>query len=184
MVIADTERRQLLESFGSAPAVLGATLRAFPRKMWVYKNSTNPQSIHDIVWQLAHNEVTEYIYCRRFIADSDPSPLAIDLPGIPGNLECFYQNIKEAMGIIRALRLATYRFLKTSPESAWHFPIQLPSHVRLTLHQWLQIRERDIPDQVQKMDRIYIAWLGTNVKAPRTSARTNTSSVRIPAEAI
>jgi hypothetical protein len=177
------ERRQLLESFGCGPTMLSVALRAFPRKMWVYKDSTNTESIHDIVWQLADNEIIEYIYCLRFVTDSGASPFVIDSSGLSGNLGHFYHNIKEALGIIRALRLATYHFLKMLRESAWDFPVDLPTHGRLTLHQWLQIRERNIPDHIQKLNQIYVAWIEAKFKIAWDSAPPYTGSTRVRAKA-
>jgi hypothetical protein len=177
------ERRQLLESFGWAPATLAAALRAFPRKMWVYKDSANAQNIHDIVWELADNEAIEFIYCRRFIADCSPTAAAMDSLGLPGRLGYFYQNIKEAMAIIRALRPATYRFLKTLPDTAWDSPIEIPTYGKLTLHEWLQIQERCIPEHIEKMHQIYVAWLDAKAKGALAAAPPNSSAIRLLANA-
>lgn len=177
------ERRQLLESFAWAPATLAAALRAFPRKMWVYKDSKNARSIHDIVWELADNEAIEFIYCRRFIGDCSPTPGVVDSLGSPGRLGYFYQNIKEAMAIIRALRPATYRFLKTLPDTAWDSPIEIPTYGRLTLYEWLQIRERCIPEHIEKMHQIHVAWLDAKLKGALAAAPPSTSAIGILASA-
>jgi hypothetical protein len=155
-----TVRRHLFESFGSVPTRLGATLRAFPRK-WIYKDSVSSQSIHNLVWQFADDEVVEYIYCRRFVGDLGPSPLALDSSGLPRSPEYFYQNIKEAMRIIRALRLAAYRFIGTLPDRVWDSTIELPTHGKVTLSDWLHIRDRYASGQIQKMSQIYVAWLAS-----------------------
>jgi hypothetical protein len=154
-------RRQLFESFGSVPTTMGATLRAFPRKMWVYKDSASSQSIHNLVWQFADDEVIEYIYCRRFAGNLGPSPLALASSGLPRSPEYFYQNIKDAMRIIRGLRLAAYRFIGTLPEHAWDSVIELPTHGKVTLSDWLQIRDCYASLQIQKMNQIYVTWLAT-----------------------
>lgn len=174
------ERRQLLESFGWAPATLSAALRTFPRRMWVYKVSKNAGSIHDIVWQLADNEVIEFIYCRRFIADRRPT---LGVVGSSDSLGYFYQNIKEAMAIIRALRSATYRFLQTLPEMAWDSAIELPTYGTLTLHQWLKFQERCIPEHVGKMHQIYVAWLDDQAKSASAAFGPNKGSIRVSAGA-
>ncbi|HWO30650.1 MAG TPA: hypothetical protein VNO32_17790 [Candidatus Acidoferrum sp.] len=154
-------RRHLFESFGSAPTRLGVTLRAFPRKMWIYKDSASSQSIHDLVWQFADDEVIEYIYCRRFAGDLGASPLALDASGIASSPEYFYQNTKEAMRIIRALRLAAYRFIGTLPHHVWDSAIELPTYGKVALSDWLQLRDRYASGQIQKMSQIYGAWLAT-----------------------
>ena len=177
------ERRRLLESFGWAPATLAGALRAFPRRMWVYKDPKNAESIHDIVWELADNEAIEFIYCRRFIADCSPRQTAANSLSLPGRPGYFYQNIKEAMAIIRALRPATYRFLKTLPDAAWDSPIEIPTYGKLTLDEWLQIQERCIPEHIEKMHQIYVAWLDAKAKGALAAAPTNTSAIRILANA-
>jgi hypothetical protein len=151
--------------------------------MWVYKDSANAQNIHDIVWELADNEAIEFIYCRRFIADCSPTAAAMDSLGLPGRLGYFYQNIKEAMAIIRALRPATYRFLKTLPDTAWDSPIEIPTYGKLTLHEWLQIQERCIPEHIEKMHQIYVAWLDAKAKGALAAAPPNSSAIRLLANA-
>ena len=179
MNFLSAERRQLLESFGCAPAALGAALRVFPRKMWVYKPSPSTHSIHDMIWHLADNEAVEFINCRSLIADSGPSLLALDSMGLPAKLGYFYQNIKEALGIIRALRPATYRLLKTIPDATWDSPIQIPTYGKLTLHEWLQIQETCIPEHIEKMHQVYVAWLDAKAKDALAAAPPNTSAIRI-----
>ena len=62
-------RRQQLESFGRAPALLSVALRQFPKKMWLYKPSADRWSIHEIILHLADSEASGYVRCRRFIAE-------------------------------------------------------------------------------------------------------------------
>lgn len=154
-------RRQLFESFGSLPTTLGATLRTFPRKMWIYKDSGSSQSIHNLVWQFADDEVIEYVNCRRFAGHLGLSPLALASSEVPRSPEYFYQNIKDAMRIIRGLRLAAYGFIGTLPEHVWDSAIELPTHGHVTLSDWLQIRDSYASGQIQKMGQIYITWLAT-----------------------
>lgn len=47
------ERREKLESFGHAPALLSAALRQFPKKKWLYKISQDRWSIHETILYLA-----------------------------------------------------------------------------------------------------------------------------------
>ncbi len=63
------DRRQKVESFGRAPALLSAALRQFPKKMWLYKPSADRWSIHEIILHLADSEASAYMHCRRFIAE-------------------------------------------------------------------------------------------------------------------
>ena len=62
-------RRQKLESFGRAPALLSAALRQFPKKMWIYKPANERWSIHEIILHLADSEASAYVRCRAYIAE-------------------------------------------------------------------------------------------------------------------
>jgi hypothetical protein len=52
-VMTREERREKLESFGHAPALLSAALRQFPKKKWLYKISQDRWSIHETILYLA-----------------------------------------------------------------------------------------------------------------------------------
>lgn len=131
-------------------------LRQFPRKMWLHKKAPDQRSIHETIWQLADNEVTEYVNCRRFVTGSPPA--GIDPCGCCDNLGYFYQDVKQALGIIRSLRRATYHFLKQLPEDAWSNTTELPNHGPLSLAEWLEIRESYFPEQIQQMGKAYSEW--------------------------
>lgn len=153
------ERRRVLESFGSAPATLEDALRRFPRKMWLYKASSDQPSIHDTVWYLADSEAMEYVACRRLIADPDSSAPGHDSAAWSRGLGYFYQDVKAALDIIRTLRRVTYCLLKTLPENAWNCSADFPMQGRLSLDEWLAMRENHFPDYIQRMERIHSEWM-------------------------
>jgi hypothetical protein len=145
--------------------MLGAALRHFPRKMWLYKESPDQQCIHDTVLYLADSEVIEYVSCRRLIAEPGSSTPGIDLELWCRGLGYFYQDIREAMDVIRILRRVTYRLLKVLPEIAWTYTADLPIHGRLSLGEWLEIRENHYPEHIQRMERIYSGWIESAARA-------------------
>ncbi len=153
------ERRRVLESFGSAPATLEGVLRRFPRKMWLYKASPDQPSIHDTVWYLADSEAMAYVSCRRLIADPDSSAPGHDSAAWSRGLGYFYQDVKAALDIIRTLRRVTYCLLKTLPENAWNCSADFPMQGRLSLDEWLAMRENHFPDYIQRMERIHSEWM-------------------------
>jgi DinB family protein len=166
----NSERRRALESFGNGAVLLTAALRRFPRKMWLYKKSQDSRSIHEVVWALADREVIEYIYCRRFVVDPGSPAVDIEPSAWPDRLGYFYHDIKDAMGIVRALRRSTYRFLASLPERAWTYTVEFPIHGQLSLEAWLGVRESYLPEQIQQMTGIYSEWLESTsaVKTVRT----------------
>jgi hypothetical protein len=154
-----SQRRRVLESFGSAPATLEDALRRFPRKMWLYMPSPDRPSIHDTVWYLADSEATEYISCRSLIADPDGSPPNHNSAAWSRGLGYFYQDVKAALDIIRTLRRVTYILLKTLPEAAWTVSADFPMQGRLSLDEWLAMRESHFPDYIERMERIHADWM-------------------------
>jgi hypothetical protein len=155
----NAESRRILESFRNGPAILATALHRFPRKMWVYKHFPDHPSIHDIVCELADTEVIEYLHCRSLVASPGSHAFGIDTLALSGSLGYFYENIKDALGIIRAVRRFTYHFLEVLPEDSWTCAAKLPIHSRLSLDEWLEIRESHFAEHIQRMERIYSAWL-------------------------
>jgi hypothetical protein len=151
-------RRRMLESFRNGSTALSAALRRFPRKMWVYRESPNQPSIHETVCHLADTEVIEYVYCRSLVANPRLPIVEINSSAWSGSLGYFYEDIKEAMGVIRALRRVTYHFLLVLPEDSWTRTAELPVHGRVSLDEWLEIRESYLPEQIRRMERIHAAW--------------------------
>lgn len=174
---AHQEKRRVLERFANGATTLAVTLRRFPRKMWLYKASSDRRSIHESVWHLADSEVVEYVHYRRFIAEPGSPVLAIDPSAWCRNLGYFYQDVKEALGIIRVLRQAVYRSLRTLPEIAWTHVIEVPIHGRVSLDEWLVIRERYMSEHIRQMEEIYSEWFEIT-----SLLKTATSTRKTPAE--
>jgi hypothetical protein len=168
----NAERRRILESFRNGPAILSAALRRFPRKMWVYKHASDRLSIHDSVCRIADHEVIEYLHCRSLVAHPDSATTGIDSGSWSGRLGYFYQDIREAMGIIRALRRFTYHFLEKLPEDLW----TRATDQHISLDQWLAIRERHYPEQIRRLESIYYEWLDSTSSTRTVTAACKTVS--------
>jgi DinB superfamily len=156
------DQRQMLESFGRAPAQLGAALRQFPKKMWLYKPSCERWSIHEIILHLADSEANSYIRCRRCIAEPGSSFFKIDAARWAGSLGYFHQSTREALEIIRRLRRMTYQLLISVPDSVWSNAVEHPREGCITLEQWVRIEERHIPHHVEQMRANYDLWFKTH----------------------
>ena len=169
-------RRQQLESFGRAPALLSIALRQFPKKMWLHKPAPDRWSIHEIILHLADSEATAYIRCRRFIAEPESPVFNFDPARWAGTLGYFHQSTREALEIVRRLRKATYQLLVSVPESVWDNTV---SHAdgRLSLAAWIEIQERHIPHHIDQMKQNYDTWLETHPsrKPASTSRRSNSA---------
>jgi hypothetical protein len=151
----NAERRRSLESFRKGPVMLARALRQFPKKMWAYKHASDGSSIRDTVCRMADNEVIEYFHCRSLVANPDCATRESESMEWFGRLGYFYQDTKEALGIIRALRRFTYHFLGRLPENMWTREAQ----PHISLDRWLANRESYCLNQIRGMERTYYGWL-------------------------
>jgi hypothetical protein len=172
------DRRQVLESFGRAPALLSAALRQFPKKMWLHKPVEDRWSIHEIILHLADSEASAYVRCRRFIAEPGSPVLKMDGARWAGSLGYFHQSTREALEIIRRLRKMTYQLLITVPEPVWSNTVEHPRDGQITLQGWLELQERHIPHHIEQMKQNHAVWLKTHPpRKPATpSNRSNASA--------
>src|SRR5271156_6470064 len=162
-------RRQKLESFGRAPALLSAALRQFPKKMWIYKPANERWSIHEIILHLADSEASAYVRCRAYIAEPAAGDAAkFNASRWAGSLGYFYQSTREALEIIRRLRKMTYQLLARLPEAVWSRRVESPLDGNWSLEDWVERQERHIPYHIEQMKQNYTIWL--NAHPPRKPA--------------
>jgi hypothetical protein len=162
------ERRQLLESFGRAPALLSVTLRELPKKMWLYKPSPERWSIHEIILHLADSEAGSYVRCRHLIAEPGRPVTKFDAARWAGTLGYFHQSTREALEVIRRLRKMTYQLLVSLPEPVWTHAVEHPADGKISLENWIERQERHIPHHIDQLKQNYEAWLRTH--PPRKTA--------------
>jgi len=155
-------RQILLDSFGHAPRQLVGALRQFPKKMWLYKPSSERWSIHEIILHLADSEAHSYICCRRFIAEPGSAVFRIDGVRWAGSLGYFHQSTREALEIVRRLRRMTHQLLISVPEAVWLQTVEHPREGRISLERWLDRQAQHIPHHVEQMRANFELWLRTH----------------------
>jgi hypothetical protein len=174
------ERRQMLESFGRAPALLAAALRRLPKKMWLYKPAKDRWSIHEIILHLADSEASSYVRCRHLIAEPGKSVAEFDAARWAGSLGYFHQSTREALEIIRRLRKMTYQLLATIPEPVWSHTVSHHAEGQLSLEEWIERQEKHIPHHIEQMLQIYDLWFKVNPpRKPATRLAKADSSSRM-----
>jgi DinB superfamily len=156
------DKRHILESFGRAPALLSGALRQYPKKMWLYRPSSDRWSIHEIILHLADSEADAYVRCRHFIAEPGAQLARIDGARWAESLGYFHQSTREALEIIRRLRKMTYQLLVSLPDPVWAHTVQHPRDGSVTLHTWLEKQERHIPRHIDQMKENHALWLTTH----------------------
>lgn len=170
------ERRQKLDSYGTAPVLLARALHHFPKKMWMYKASLERWSIHETILHLADSEANAYIMCRLMIAEPGAHALPFNASVWAGSLGYFHQSTKEALEIIRRLRRMTHHVLVALPESVWLHNGAAAGESRLTLDAWLEQQERHIPSQIGHMREVYEVWAKSHPPRRLPSHRSPESS--------
>lgn len=163
------ERRQMLESFGRGPALLGAALRPLPKKMWLFQPSAGRWSIHEIILHLADREVNSYFSFRSLIAEPRHEFSEFDAAQWAGSLGYFHQSTREAIEIIRRLRKMTYQVAIALPPAVWARTVLHARQGQITLENWLQEQERHIPAYIDQIQQNYSLWLQTH--PPRKASR-------------
>ncbi len=163
-------RRQKLESFGRAPALLCGALRQFPKKMWSYKPAAGRWSIHEIILHLADSEASAYVRCRAYIAEpAAGEAVKFNASRWASSLGYFHQSTHEALEIIRRLRKMTYQLLMAVPEEVWEQPIAHPRDGAISLDRWVDLQERHIPHHIDQIRQNYEQWLKTHPPRRRPS---------------
>lgn len=174
--MTSTERKRLLDSFGSAPVLLCGTLHSIPKKMWRYKSASNSWSIHDQIIHLANCEAVEYIGCRTCVAEPGNPVQSFDAAAWASRLGYFHQSTHEALQIIVSLRSSTHGLLTSLPESLWRSTFAYSQHGLITLETWLQIREREIQSHILHMCQTHTEWARRN---PSRKARHRPAGVPV-----
>ncbi|MGH2593641.1 MAG: DinB family protein [Anaerolineae bacterium] len=152
------ERRQKIESYGNAYDRLVEALRQFPTEMWRFKPSPDRWSIHEILVHIADSEANSFVRCRRGIAESGKSVMAYDEMQWAQTLRYADQSTEDALEVFKWLRRATYKLIRSLPESVWSNTIEHPENGTMTLDRWLGIYERHIPEHVAQMQENYGDW--------------------------
>lgn len=177
------ERRQLIESFGRGPALLGAALRPLPKKMWMYQPSSGRWSIHEIILHLADREVNSYFSFRQLIAEPHHELSDFDAAQWAGSLGYFHQSTREAVEIIRRLRKMTYQLAVALPQAVWLRSVTHAQQGEITLEDWLQQQEQYIPAYIEQIRQNYVSWIETH-PPKKSGVRTLQLDVRPSAPSI
>ena len=153
-----TERLAKIESYGRAHELLVEALKRFPREMWKFKPAPDRWSVHEIVVHIADSEANSFVRCRRCIAESGKSVMAYDEMQWAQTLRYADQSTEDALEVFKWLRRATYKLIRSLPESVWSNTIEHPENGTMTLDRWLGIYERHIPEHVAQMQENYRDW--------------------------
>jgi hypothetical protein len=153
-------RAHKIASYGNAPALLVDALQQFPQEVWRFKPAPDQWSIHEIVIHISDSEANSYIRCRKCIAEPGQAVMAYDEHQWAAALRYHDQSMEEALDLIKWLQLRTYKLIQSLPDSVWSHTLEHPENGTLSLDDWLDVYERHIPDHIDQMKGVYVAWLG------------------------
>jgi len=158
VLMLNTERAEKIELYGDAYRILTEALARLPKEMWHFKASPDDWSVHEIVVHITDSEANSFVRCRRLIAEPGTDVMAYDENGWMQALRYSEQSTEDALELFKCLRLATYKLIKTVPESTWSNTIHHPDNGTMSMDDWLDTYARHIPDHVEQMERGYAAW--------------------------
>jgi hypothetical protein len=157
--MTSNERRQKIETYGSAYQTLVSALERFPRQMWQFRPAPDHWTIHEIIVHIADSEANSYVRCRRFIAEAGKEVMAYDEMQWARSLAYHSRSPEESLELFKWLRQSTYHLIQTLPEAVWTNTVYHPEHGVMTLDDWLDIYERHIHEHVAQMQAVYDAWV-------------------------
>ncbi len=115
-MLTPAERKQKIESYGNAYAVLAEALQKFPREMWAFKPKEG-WSIHQILIHITDSEANSFVRCRRLIAEPGSQVLGYDEMLWSRALEYESQSTEDAVELFKWLRRVSYNLVKPQPDS-------------------------------------------------------------------
>jgi hypothetical protein len=156
------ERRDRLQHYQNAHAMLIETVGRYPRSMWHYKASKSDWSIHEILVHITDSEANSYIRCRRLIAEPGARLTGYDEMAWAKNLDYHALSTDDAIELFRLLRGNTYALIKDLPEPVWANSGQHTENGLTTLDDWLVTYANHVPEHIDQMDRVHAAWQAKN----------------------
>src|SRR5258708_37393443 len=118
------ERTRKIESYGTAYTQLTEALKQFPVGMWQFRPAPNDWTIHEIIVHITDSETNSYVRCRRAIAQPGSAVLGYDENQWAKLLKYHERSTDDALELFRALRLASYKLIRSVPDSTWSNTIE------------------------------------------------------------
>jgi hypothetical protein len=151
-------RREKIEAYGSAHALLVEALKQFPREMWQFRPAPDRWTIHEIIIHIADSEANSFARCRKLVAEPGAAVMAYDEAQWAKALRYHEQSADDALELFKWLRLASFRLIRSLPESVWSNTIEHPENGTMTMDDWLNVYARHIPEHVAQMQANFNAW--------------------------
>jgi hypothetical protein len=157
------ERKEMIEEYGRGFDLLTAALAEVPQEAWEFKPAADEWSIHEIVVHMKDSESMGVIRLHKLIAEPGSTLMAYEESKWADALNYQYQDVEDALQILKLTRRTTYRLLKTLPDQVFMQSVVHPEYGEsYTLEKWLNIYARHIPEHIEQLQKTYQAWQEQN----------------------
>jgi hypothetical protein len=152
------ERKQKIETYGTAHQLLTTAILRFPQEMWKFRPAPDRWTIHEIIIHIADSEVNSYVRCRRLIAEPGSTVLGYNEETWARDLNYHDQSPTEALELFKWLRRKSYTLIRGQPAAVWAHTVNHTENGPMTLDDWLDTYERHVPEHIAQMEAVYADW--------------------------
>lgn len=157
------ERNEKMEEYGRGYDLLTTALAEVPRTAWDFKPAPGEWSIHEVLIHMSDSEAMGALRIRKLIAEPGSTLMPYDDTQWAEALDYPGQNADDALESFRLTRLMTYRLLKTLPDPVFTHSVVHPAFAEpYTFEQWLNIYANHVPEHIDQVKKIQLAWKGQN----------------------
>lgn len=154
-----SERNEKIEMYGRGFDLLAETLNVIPREAWKFKPAPAEWSIHEVIIHLADSETNSALRARLLAVEPGRTVMAYDQDKWAQELNYLDQDADESLQLLKYVRLTTYKWLKTLPESAFSHTVQHPEYTEpYSFDLWFSIYSGHIPAHIEQIKTNFALW--------------------------
>lgn len=142
--------------------ILNNKLAKIPAKAIHYKPAPDKWSINEIIVHLADSEANGYIRAKKIIAESGTRSTVSEHQTWAAVLYYDQMNLKDALELIKVLRVNLHALLKLIDEEIWYNYIFHPDFGKITLKDWIQHYINHMEIHLEQINSNYQGWKKLN----------------------
>lgn len=155
----EQRRRDLMEQYGSGPAVLEQAWSAVPDEVRHWKPSAESWSAHQIIVHCADSETYAAIRIRLLAAEKTPLIVGYDQDNWANVFEYDQLSADLAMSTIVAVRANTFLLIQRFGNDDWQIVGNHTESGRYSADDWLQIYSSHLHDHADQIRSNVSQWL-------------------------
>lgn len=155
---------KLLLKFIEGYDILNNKLIKIPAQAIHFKPAPDKWSINEIIVHLADCEANGFIRAKKIIAESGAKSTVSEHQTWAAVLHYDQMNLKDALEMIKVLRINLHALLKLIDEEIWYNYIFHPDFGKITLKDWILHYINHIEIHLQQIQSNYQSWKKINTK--------------------